>query len=574
MSVLLGNGDGTFQAATDLRGRQPRLSRWPLADLNGDGKPDLAVANAGTRHGERAAGQRRRHLPGRARLSRPEARLRSVAVGDLNGDGKPDLAVANARQRHGERAAGQRRRHLPGRDDLTPPATGPARSPSATSTATASPTSSSPTTASNTVSVLLGNGDGTFQAATTYAVGSAPTSVAIGDLNGDGEPDIAVANTGSDAVSVLLNTPPTLAGPAYTIDKTAPTLTAVAETPSTGDLNAGKTVTITLGTSEAVRVTGSPTLTLNDGGTASYDTVKSSATSLVFDYTVGASDTNVASLAVTSVNLPIGATIQDGGGNNASLSLTGLTQSGPQIDTDANEQTALSLAVNGGHPIGIAIAGAVPFTVGGLESDDSGTVSFSDGRLAAVVVNIANGVPAASTVNLTGLTDGTITATLHLNNDAAGNSFTNVVTNSTLDQDTGEQAALALTVDGKSATPIGAAGARTVAFTIAGLEPEDAGTVTVNDANGKTVAVHVTGSQSSYTVDLNSLADGTITSSLAVNADSADNSFAPVSGNAVALDTTLPKLVSITQTDPTLTNASAVHYTVTFSELVTGVDAS
>jgi hypothetical protein len=119
----------------------------------------------------------------------------------------------------------------------------------------------------------------------------------------------------------------------FQIDTTPPAFTAVAETPSTGDLNAGKTVTITLSASEAVTVSGTPTLTLNDIGTASYDAAASTPTSLVFDYTVGSGDTNVASLAVTRVNLLDGATIQDGAGNNADLSLSGLSQSGPQIDT-------------------------------------------------------------------------------------------------------------------------------------------------------------------------------------------------------------------------------------------------
>ena len=115
-----------------------------------------------------------------------------------------------------------------------------------------------------------------------------------------------------------------------------------------------------------------------------------------------------------------------------------------RLDTDANEQAALSLTVNGGVPIGALIAGAVPFTVGGLEADDSGTVAFSDGSHAPVVVNIVNGVPVVSTANLSGLTDGPITATLHLNNDAAGNSFTNVVASATLDQDINDQPTVTL----------------------------------------------------------------------------------------------------------------------------------
>jgi hypothetical protein len=59
-------------------------------------------------------------------------------------------------------------------------------------------------TGSNNVSVLLGNGDGTFQAAVNYGTGSGPWSVAVGDFNADGKLDLIVANTGSNNVSVLL----------------------------------------------------------------------------------------------------------------------------------------------------------------------------------------------------------------------------------------------------------------------------------------------------------------------------------------------------------------------------------
>jgi uncharacterized repeat protein (TIGR01451 family) len=56
------------------------------------------------------------------------------------------------------------------------------------------------------VSVLLGNGDGTFQLAVNFGADSFPQSVAAGDLNGDGRADLVVANQGSDDASVLLNT--------------------------------------------------------------------------------------------------------------------------------------------------------------------------------------------------------------------------------------------------------------------------------------------------------------------------------------------------------------------------------
>jgi hypothetical protein len=87
-------------------------------------------------------------------VSYPVGNAHHVAIGDLNGDGKPDLTTADF--------------------------------------------------GSNYVSVLLGNGDGTFAAAVSYSVGDSPHQVAIGDLNGDGKPDLTTADLGSDNVSVLL----------------------------------------------------------------------------------------------------------------------------------------------------------------------------------------------------------------------------------------------------------------------------------------------------------------------------------------------------------------------------------
>ena len=122
----------------------------------------------------------------------------------------------------------------------------------------------------------------------------------------------------------------------------------------------------------------------------------------------------------------------------------------------------------------------------------------------------------------------TVTAT-----DAAGNvSQQSAALSSVVDTDPDEQAALKLTV---GTTAISAATAALVPFTIAGLELEDAGTVTFTDVNQKTVVVNVTGRQTSYTANLSSLADGTITSSLAVSSDPAGNTFTPVLGNSVTL---------------------------------------
>ena len=117
------------------------------------------------------------------------------------------------------------------------------------------------------------------------------------------------------------------------IDTTTPTVSSLIESPSSGDLDAGHVVTLTLNMSEAVTVVGgAPTVALNDGGTATYAS-GSGTSALTFKYTVAAGQ-NTAALAATAVNLN-GATIADGAGNAANFSLSGLNQSGPQIDTVA-----------------------------------------------------------------------------------------------------------------------------------------------------------------------------------------------------------------------------------------------
>jgi hypothetical protein len=157
VSVLLGNGDGTFQAAQNFPVGGGPIS-VTSADFNDDGKLDLAVAHAnpnnvsvllGNGDGTFQAAQNVDVAAGSG--------VGSVTSTDFNDDGESDLAiVTNSFSSSGD------------------------------------------------VSVLLGNGDGTFGAPQPFGVGSGPRTVISADFNTRGGMDLAVANNGSDDVSVLL----------------------------------------------------------------------------------------------------------------------------------------------------------------------------------------------------------------------------------------------------------------------------------------------------------------------------------------------------------------------------------
>ena len=223
-----------------------------------------------------------------------------------------------------------------------------------------------------------------------------------------------------------------------------------------------------------------------------------------------------------------------------------------EVDQDLGEQPGVT--VNGGAPVKIGAAGAgqVAFTISGLESDDSGTLTFSDQAGHAVVVAIANGQAVdsqghpLSTVNLSSLSDGTITSSLAVS-DTAGNQFSASGNTVPLEQKLGEHPSVL--VNGGSPTPIGAAGAGQVAFTISGLASDDSGTLTFSDQAGHAMVVAIANGQAVdsqghplSTVNLSSLSDGTITSSLAIS-DPAGNQFS--ASNTVPLDQDLGEHPSV-----------------------------
>ena len=192
VSILLGNGDGTFQPAVDyLAGASP--SSVVVADFNGDGKLDLAVVTNSVAillgNGDGTFQPPVYYAAGKQPVV--------VAVGDFNGDGKPDLAVANYRNGGAPGTIAI----LLGNGDATfqrPVYYAAGLASVSVAVADLYGDGKLDLTVANyysdNVSILRGNGDGTFQPPVNYTVKQKPEFVAVGDFNGDGKPDLAVSS--------------------------------------------------------------------------------------------------------------------------------------------------------------------------------------------------------------------------------------------------------------------------------------------------------------------------------------------------------------------------------------------
>jgi acetyl esterase/lipase len=212
VSIFLGNGDGTFAAGQTVAvGQTP--SYVTAGDFNGDGIPDLAVADSGSNdvsillgHGDGSFG-----LPHNYSVLPQGRSPQSIAVGDYNGDGIPDLAVAN-------RASNNVSVLLGRRDGTFAPGASIAVGGSATFVVSADfdhdgrqdlavTTVDSSPFVRGTLSILLGNGDGTFRSGQSLTtVGRGLTSMVFHDFDGDGNQDLAVTGQFTDTVSILLGT--------------------------------------------------------------------------------------------------------------------------------------------------------------------------------------------------------------------------------------------------------------------------------------------------------------------------------------------------------------------------------
>jgi fibronectin type 3 domain-containing protein len=219
VSILLNNNDGsgTFQAAVPYQAGTADVAAVVTGDFNGDGKLDLALTNPSNDtvsvllgNGDGTFQAAVPYATGNS-LDHPIA----VSAFDFNADGKLDLAVTNLNARTVAILIGNGDGTFQPRVPY-PTTNGPFIGPSAMTTGDFNADGNVDLAITdqhdNTVSVLLGNGNGTFQSPLEFptagtSVADLNAGVAAGDFNGDGRLDLAVANFSRNTVSVLLHLP-------------------------------------------------------------------------------------------------------------------------------------------------------------------------------------------------------------------------------------------------------------------------------------------------------------------------------------------------------------------------------
>jgi hypothetical protein len=163
LTVLPGNGDGTFQAPVVTQLPQFGMGPVVIADFNGDGKPDVVMTDpalpaTGAISVVLGNGDGTFGAAVSSPANVPDTNVQAIAAGDFNGDGKQDIALV----------------------------------------------SDGPVTDGSSIYVLLGNGDGTFQANFVSSFSSLANGIAVADFNHDGRPDLVVSSNAPNVVLVLL----------------------------------------------------------------------------------------------------------------------------------------------------------------------------------------------------------------------------------------------------------------------------------------------------------------------------------------------------------------------------------
>jgi hypothetical protein len=347
ITVYENDGSGNFTGGPSVTSTGVSPTSMVVADFNGDGKSDLALANSGGNNVTILLGDGKGSFT-QAASPQTGSSPSSIAVGDFNGDGIPDLAVANS--------------------------------------------------GDNTVTILQGNGDGTFTAAATPPTGNAPSALAVGAFITGGKPGVAVANSGATggSVTVLNSQPAQMATATATGVSPAGSGAHLVEASYPGDSNYAASVSGTTSLSGAGQVT-VPNVV---GDTQAAATTAITGAGLAVGTVTQQSSSTVASGDVISESPSAGTSVNSGSAVNLVVSTGSAQVTVPNVVGDT--QAAATTAITGAGLVVGTVTTASSSTVASgnviSESPSAGT-SVNSGSAVNLVVSTGSAQAPGYTLN-------------------------------------------------------------------------------------------------------------------------------------------------------------------------------
>jgi len=206
LTIYLGKANGTYTEKTTISVQQgPTSYPFVSGDFNGDGIPDLAIPLYGQSEIAIVLGKGNGTFaaPTITSVSPSNGDLSQMLVGDFNGDGIPDLAVIDRNNSTVDILLGNGDGTFTA--EANPPISGIPETFAAGDFNGDGKTDLAVQESAGTIAILLGNGDGTFAASESVNSGSTDSPIVVADFNGDGKLDIAVAagTGGNDSMTVL-----------------------------------------------------------------------------------------------------------------------------------------------------------------------------------------------------------------------------------------------------------------------------------------------------------------------------------------------------------------------------------